>query len=65
MAQLQHQMTDVLPLAEFRLVVFRPFKGEVIMAKISKCTPEGIHGKNFHAASSLTARGRSRLTHSR
>ncbi|KKY29642.1 putative dna-directed rna polymerase iii polypeptide [Diaporthe ampelina] len=29
--------------AEFRLVVFRPFKGEVIMAKISKCTPEGIH----------------------
>ncbi|KAK7724751.1 DNA-directed RNA polymerase III complex subunit Rpc25 [Diaporthe eres] len=38
-------VTDALTVttAEFRLVVFRPFKGEVIMAKISKCTPEGIH----------------------
>lgn len=49
-------MTDILPLAEFRLVVFRPFKGEVIMAKISKCTPEGIHGRSSHAEVSLTAR---------
>ncbi|ROW01390.1 hypothetical protein VPNG_07596 [Cytospora leucostoma] len=29
--------------AEFRLVVFRPFKGEVIMGRITKCTPGGIH----------------------
>lgn len=29
--------------AEFRLVVFRPFKGEVIMGRISRCSPEGIH----------------------
>ncbi|KAM6526570.1 DNA-directed RNA polymerase III complex subunit Rpc25 [Fusarium solani] len=28
---------------EFRMVVFRPFKGEVMMARISTSTPEGIH----------------------
>ncbi|KAJ1307914.1 hypothetical protein OPQ81_001991 [Rhizoctonia solani] len=30
-------------IAEFRLVVFRPFKGEVIMGRISRCSPDGIH----------------------
>lgn len=30
-------------LVEFRMVVFRPFKGEVMMARISTSTPEGIH----------------------
>ncbi|ORY62239.1 RNA polymerase III subunit Rpc25 [Pseudomassariella vexata] len=28
---------------EFRLLVFRPFKGETIVGKISSATPEGIH----------------------
>lgn len=29
--------------AEFRMVVFRPFKGEVIMGRISRCSVKGIH----------------------
>lgn len=33
------------------------------MAKISKCTPEGIHGRSPHATVSLTAHGQPRLTH--
>ena len=28
---------------EFRLVVFHPFKGEVMFARISSCSPNGIH----------------------
>ena len=28
----------------FRLVVFRPFIGEVILGKIKACTPQGVHG---------------------
>ncbi|KAH7026483.1 RNA polymerase III subunit Rpc25-domain-containing protein [Microdochium trichocladiopsis] len=28
---------------EFRLMVFRPFKGETLLGKISSATPEGIH----------------------
>ncbi|MBE3048784.1 RPB7/RPC8 family DNA-directed RNA polymerase subunit [Candidatus Bathyarchaeota archaeon] len=28
---------------EFRVVVFRPFKGEVILARIRSSTPTGIH----------------------
>ncbi|RYP41779.1 hypothetical protein DL767_000795 [Monosporascus sp. MG133] len=28
---------------EFRLIVFRPFKGETILGKISSATPDGIH----------------------
>lgn len=28
---------------EFRLVVFHPFKGEVMFARISSCSPDGIH----------------------
>lgn len=27
---------------EFRLIVFRPFKGEIITARISSCTEQGI-----------------------
>lgn len=34
------------------------------MAKISKCTPEGIHGRSPHATVSLTAYEQLRLTHS-
>ncbi|KAK7757754.1 DNA-directed RNA polymerase III complex subunit Rpc25 [Diatrype stigma] len=28
---------------EFRMIVFRPFKGETILGKISSATPDGIH----------------------
>ncbi|CAK7270291.1 DNA-directed RNA polymerase III complex subunit Rpc25 [Sporothrix epigloea] len=28
---------------EFRLIVFHPFKGEVMFARISSCSPNGIH----------------------
>ncbi|RYO99178.1 hypothetical protein DL763_001668 [Monosporascus cannonballus] len=28
---------------EFRMIVFRPFKGEAILGRISSATPEGIH----------------------
>lgn len=38
------QGTDSL-LVEFRLMVFRPFKGETLLGKISSATPDGIHGK--------------------
>ncbi len=31
-------------LAEFRLIVFRPFKGEIITGRISSCTEQGIRG---------------------
>lgn len=31
------------PTAEFRMVVFRPFKGEVMMARIRSSTPAGIN----------------------
>jgi hypothetical protein len=30
-------------LVEFRMVVFRPFKGEVIVARIAEQSPEGIN----------------------
>lgn len=43
---MQKSRTESFP-AEFRLVVFRPFKGEVIMGRISRCSPEGIHGTQF------------------
>ncbi|KAJ1333868.1 DNA-directed RNA polymerase III subunit RPC8 [Microdochium nivale] len=36
------QGTDSL-LVEFRLMVFRPFKGETLLGKISSATPDGIH----------------------
>jgi len=29
---------------EFRLLVFRPFKGEIIAGRISSCTEQGIRG---------------------
>ncbi len=29
---------------EFRLIVFRPFKGEIITGRISSCTEQGIRG---------------------
>jgi DNA-directed RNA polymerase subunit E'/Rpb7 len=29
---------------EFRLIVFRPFKGETLLGKISSATPDGING---------------------
>ncbi|KAJ9137912.1 DNA-directed RNA polymerase 3 25 kd polypeptide [Pleurostoma richardsiae] len=28
---------------EFRMIIFRPFKGEVMLGRISSCSPEGIH----------------------
>lgn len=33
---------------EFRLIVFRPFKGETLLGKISSATPEGINSKEPH-----------------
>ncbi|KAK9418115.1 putative DNA-directed RNA polymerase subunit [Seiridium unicorne] len=30
---------------EFRLIVFRPFKGETLLGKISSATPEGLNSK--------------------
>ena len=47
----QHSWSSVLiSLVEFRMVVFRPFKGEVLMATINASTPSGIHLKTefFH-----------------
>jgi DNA-directed RNA polymerase III subunit RPC8 len=35
--------TDSRSIVEFRLVVFRPFKGEVMLGRIRSCKPEGIH----------------------
>ena len=32
-----------IAIVEFRMIVFRPFKGETILGKISSATPEGIH----------------------
>ena len=29
---------------EFRLIVFRPFKGEIVTGRISSCTEQGIRG---------------------
>ncbi|KAK7951444.1 RNA polymerase III subunit Rpc25 [Apiospora aurea] len=34
---------------EFRLIVFRPFKGETILGRISSATPEGINSKSTPA----------------
>jgi DNA-directed RNA polymerase subunit E'/Rpb7 len=30
---------------EFRMIVFRPYKGEIINAKVRLCTPDGIQRK--------------------
>lgn len=30
------------PLVDFRMIVFRPFKGEIINATVKLCTPDGI-----------------------
>lgn len=27
---------------DFRMIVFRPFKGEIINAEVKQCTPDGI-----------------------
>lgn len=31
----------------FRLIVFKPFMGEIIVGKIVKCTPDNVHGMRF------------------
>lgn len=36
------------PKVEFRLIVFRPFKGETLLGKISSATPEGINSEEPH-----------------
>ena len=34
---------DVTMTLEFRMIVFRPFIGEVLSGHVSKSTPEGVH----------------------
>jgi DNA-directed RNA polymerase III subunit RPC8 len=34
-------------IVEFRLVVFRPFRGEIITGRISSCTEQGIRGMSW------------------
>ena len=29
---------------KFRAIVFRPFIGEVLVGKVRRCSPEGVHG---------------------
>lgn len=46
------QITLEPSLVEFRLVVFRPFRGEILQARIRSCTEEGVHGEltfNLHS----------------
>jgi DNA-directed RNA polymerase subunit E'/Rpb7 len=35
--------TADMSLVEFRLIVFRPFKGEVMLGRIRSSTPQGIN----------------------
>ena len=35
--------SDQVMTVEFRMMVFRPFKGEVITGIVHKCTPKGIY----------------------
>lgn len=37
---IQHAYTAIV---EFRMIVFRPFKGEVMLGRIRSSTPSGIH----------------------
>jgi len=39
-------------------MVFRPFKGETLLGKISSATPEGIHGTSFPFALRTNCRAR-------
>jgi DNA-directed RNA polymerase III subunit RPC8 len=39
---LRHELIEET--VEFRLLVFRPFKGEIITGRIAKCTEQGIRG---------------------
>jgi DNA-directed RNA polymerase III subunit RPC8 len=32
-----------MTIVEFRMIVFRPFKGEVMLGRIRSSTPSGIH----------------------
>jgi DNA-directed RNA polymerase III subunit RPC8 len=32
---------------EFRLIVFRPFKGETLLGKISSATPDGLNSESL------------------
>ena len=34
----------LLSAVRFRAVIFRPFIGEVIIGRIRRCSPEGVHG---------------------
>ena len=38
------------------MVVFRPFRGEILVGKIRSCSPDGVHGI-FFATWSLLAQG--------
>lgn len=39
-AAIQHAYMTIV---EFRMIVFRPFKGEVMLGRIRSSTPSGIH----------------------
>lgn len=36
-------LANTYAVVEFRIIVFRPFKGEVLLARIRSSTPAGIH----------------------
>ena len=39
---------------KFRAIVFRPFIGEVLVGKIRRCSPEGVHGELLAGTSTDT-----------
>jgi len=40
---------------EFRLVVFRPFKNEVLQGRITSCTQDGINSMYYLVSGSVTS----------
>lgn len=42
---LQHTDVWILLSAKFRLVIFRPFVGEVITGRVKSCSSSGVRGK--------------------
>jgi DNA-directed RNA polymerase III subunit RPC8 len=35
-------------MVKFRYIVFRPFQDEILVGKIKRCTPDGVHGMMKH-----------------
>ncbi|KAI8633469.1 RNA polymerase III subunit Rpc25 [Xylariaceae sp. FL1651] len=47
---------------EFRMIVFRPFKGEILFGKISSATPDGLHSKIAFSITNTPFRSSESLT---